>query len=112
MAKESKGLKEFSNKSFLEFLRKYSIIGLALAVVVGGAVNKLTDAIATGLLTPLVSLLLPQDSFKNFSFTVRGSVFQVGLVIDALLNFVIIAFVIYVVVRLLIREDRSARKND
>lgn len=111
MTKETKELKEFSSQGFIKFLRKYSVIGLALAVVIGGAVNKLTDAIATGILTPLISLLLPDNAFKNFVFTINGSVFQIGLVIDALLNFVIIAFVIYLVVRLVIREDSGANND-
>jgi large conductance mechanosensitive channel len=111
MLKDEKKLKEYSGQGFLNFLKKYSIIGLALAVVIGGAVSKLTDAIATGILTPLISLLLPKDSFKNFVFMINGSVFQIGLVIDALLNFIIIAFVIYLVVKLVIKEEREEKKE-
>ncbi len=110
MSKEVKELKEFSTEGFVKFLKKYSVIGLALAVVIGGAVNKLTDAIATGLLTPFVSLLLPKDSFQNLSFTINGSIFQIGLVIDALLNFLIIAFVIYMAVKVLVKEDSDIKK--
>lgn len=107
MSKDVREIKEFTSQGFFKFLKKYSIIGLALAVVIGGAVNKLTDAIATGILTPLISLLLPEDSFKNFVFTINGSIFQIGLVIDALLNFIVIAFVIYLVVRLVIKEEKE-----
>jgi len=111
MTKQEEKLNKLNDQGFLKFLKKYSIIGLALAVVIGGAVSKLTDAIATGILTPLISLLLPDNAFKNFVFVINGSIFQLGLVIDALLNFVIIAFVIYLIVRLIIKEDLGEIKK-
>lgn len=96
--------------SFLAFLRQYSVIGLAIGVVIGTAVNELVQSLVKGVMTPLIGLLVPQQKFQALTFSVRAVEFRVGDVVSSLLHFVIVALLIYVVVKKLLRRDELLKK--
>jgi large conductance mechanosensitive channel len=81
---------------FRKFLMRGNLIDLAVAVVVGVAFNAVVQALVTDIITPLITAA--GGSRKNFSsltVTVGHSVFAYGLVLNALLSFLIIAVVVY-----------------
>lgn len=80
---------------FKEFLFRGNLIELAVAVVIGVAFANLVTAFTSGLITPLLGIFGGQPSFKTLSFTINGSEFLYGNVIDAFLTFLITALVIY-----------------
>ncbi len=96
---------------FRQFLKQYSVIGLAIAVVMGTAVNSLVQAFVQGIVTPFIGLLLPNEKFQNLIVHVRGVDFRFGDVISATLHFVIIALLIYVVVKKLLRQEELLEKK-
>ena len=81
-------------KEFKAFLFRGNVVDLAIAVVIGAAFKSIVDAIAGGLITPLVGLIISKD-FSEMTFTVNGSVFSYGAVINAVITFVIYAAVIF-----------------
>jgi large conductance mechanosensitive channel len=97
--------------SFREFLKQYSVIGLAIGVVMGTAVNALIQSIVQGFVTPLIGLVLPNQSLQKLAFTIRGSEFRIGAIIDATLQFVIVALLIYVVVKKLLKQEELLKKK-
>jgi len=97
--------------SFREFLKQYSVIGLAIGVVMGTAVNQLIQSIVQGFVTPLIGLVLPNQSLQKLAFTLRGSEFRVGAIIDATLQFVIVALIIYIVVKKLLKQEELLKKK-
>jgi len=98
-------------QSFLGFLHQYSVIGLAIGVVMGTAVNSLVQAIVQGLILPLIGLIIPNEGFQKLVFHVRGVDFKVGDVLSSLLQFVIIALLIYIVVNKLLRQEQLLAKK-
>lgn len=96
--------------SFLAFLRQYSVIGLAIGVVIGTAVNELVQSLVKGVMTPLIGLLVPQQKFQALTFSVRAVDFRLGDVVSSLLHFVIVALLIYFVVKKLLRRDELLKK--
>ena len=52
-------------KEFLAFVKKYGVIGLAIAVVIGGKVNTFITATVSDLIMPIVGIFLPQDSWQT-----------------------------------------------
>lgn len=82
---------------FKKFLFRGNVIDLAVAVVIGTAFTAIVTAITTGLITPLVGMIFSRD-FTDMTFTIRGSVFSYGLVIDAVIRFAAIAAVVFFVV--------------
>ena len=81
-------------KDFKAFLMRGNVVDLAVAVVIGAAFSAIVTAVVTGLLTPLIGMIISKD-FTEMTFTVNGSVFSYGLVIDALIKFVAYAAVIF-----------------
>jgi large conductance mechanosensitive channel len=82
---------------FKKFLFRGNVVDLAVAVVVGTAFTAIVTAITQGLITPLVGMIVSKD-FTEMTFTVNGSVFQYGVVIDAVIRFVSVAAVVFFVV--------------
>jgi large conductance mechanosensitive channel len=81
-------------KDFKEFLMRGNVVDLAVAVVIGAAFSAIVSAIATGLITPFVGMIISKD-FSEMTFEINGSVFSYGLVIDAIIKFVSYAAVIF-----------------
>ena len=81
-------------KEFKAFLLRGNVVDLAVAVVIGAAFTAIVTAVATGLITPLVGMIISRD-FSKMTFEINGSVFSYGLVIDAVIKFVVYAAVIF-----------------
>lgn len=86
-------------KEFKEFALKGNAITLAIGVVMGAAFNAIITAIVDGIFTPIVGLLLGGVDLSTAVLTVGGVAFSWGLVIDAMLKFVIVAFALFLVVK-------------
>src|ERR1051326_507026 len=70
-------------KEFMAFLKQYGVIGLAIAVVIGGKANDLVGSIVKGLLMPVVGLIPIGGDWQGWGFDVRGQHFAVGPILSA-----------------------------
>jgi large conductance mechanosensitive channel len=86
-------------KEFKDFAMRGNVMDLAVAVIIGGAFGKIIASLVNDVLMPLIGLLLGGISFSNLSVTVGDAVIAYGLFIQAIVDFVIIAFVIFLLVR-------------
>lgn len=84
---------------------KYQVIGLAIAVVIGGAVNNLVQSIVNDLIMPIVGVITPDGDWKSLVLSIGPISLKIGSFMSALLNFLIVAWVVFVIVKLLIREN-------
>ena len=91
---------------FLQFLKQYSVIGLAIGVIIGSKAGELVKAIVDGLLMPLIGLALPSGDWE----TLVVGPFQIGIVLAALINFTIVAFLIFLFAKMVLREEQVAKK--
>jgi large conductance mechanosensitive channel len=82
---------------FKKFLFRGNVVDLAVAVVIGAAFTGIVTAISTGLITPLVGMIVGKD-FSNMTFEINNSVFSYGLVINAIIQFVSVAAVVFFLV--------------
>lgn len=86
-------------KKFILFVRQQGVIGLAVAFVIGGAIQKVVAAFVTDILNPIVSIFLGQNSdFTKASFSIGRATFLYGDFLTNVMNFLIIAFAIYLLV--------------
>ncbi|AKP67081.1 large conductance mechanosensitive channel protein MscL [Companilactobacillus ginsenosidimutans] len=101
-------------KEFQEFISRGSVVDLAVGVIIGAAFNTLVSALTTYLLNPLIGLLIGRIDLTDMKFTVFGANFLIGDFINALINFLIIMFVVFTIVRLMnkMRRDGSSSKFD
>ena len=83
-------------KEFLAFIKKFKILGLASAFILGLAVNALILSLAQDIITPIIGIFIP--GFDNIA-DIRLGVFGVGNFIAAVINFIIIAIIIFLIVK-------------
>jgi large conductance mechanosensitive channel len=90
---------------FKAFLMKHGVIGLAVAVVIGGAVGKLVTALVNDLVMPIVGAFTPSGDWRQATWTVGSVKFGIGDFAGAVIDFVISSFVIFLLVKNLLKEE-------
>ncbi len=97
-------------KEFVAFLKNYGVIGLAIAVIIGGKANAMVDAVVKELLMPFVGLLLPSGDWRSLAITVGETKFGVGPVLAALVDFLIVALVVFIFAKKVLKEEVVSKK--
>jgi large conductance mechanosensitive channel len=99
-------------KGFKEFILKNNVLALAVAVIVGGAVGKVVSSLATDVIMPLISFVLPSGEWRSAKFVLKEAVgpngkenaVTYGNFFGSVVDFLIIAFVVYMITKALIKE--------
>ncbi|NOT51855.1 MAG: large conductance mechanosensitive channel protein MscL [Chitinophagaceae bacterium] len=86
-------------KEFKEFAMKGNIVDLAVAVVIGGAFGSVVAALTDSLIMPIISMILGKGGVSDLSFTVNNTVFPIGVFLQAVINFILIAFVLFLIIK-------------
>jgi large conductance mechanosensitive channel len=81
-------------KEFREFITRGNVIDLAVAVIIGLAFTGIINAIVSGLITPLIGMIGGND-FSDLDFRINGSTFEYGEVINAVIQFLLIAAAVF-----------------
>lgn len=102
--------KSFTSDLF-EFLREYSVIGLAIGVIVAQISKDVVDAVVNGLFTPLIKIIVPGESFQNMAFYARGVKFDIGSIISALLTFFIVLIILYILIKKILKKEDLLKKR-
>ena len=82
-------------RDFKAFILRGNVIDLAIAVVIGAAFADVVKAVVSGLITPLIAIPGDSSSLAAMRFSVSKSEFLYGAVLDALVNFLLIAAVLF-----------------
>lgn len=94
---------------FKEFLRQHNVVGLAVAVVIGGAVGKLVTALVSDLIMPILGVVTPSGNWREAVLQVGPIKFGAGDFIGALIDFVIIAAVVFLIVKTVIKDEPAKK---
>lgn len=89
---------------FKAFLLKQNVVALAIAVVVGTALNKLITSVVEGLIMPFVGALSPANAWEKATLDIGPVKLGVGMLAAALLNFLIVAFVAWRMAKFFIKD--------
>jgi large conductance mechanosensitive channel len=92
---------------FKKFAMKGNVIDLAVGVVIGGAFGKIVSSLVEDLIMPLIGLLLGGVDFSNLSYTFGDTVIKYGQFIQTVVDFFIIAFSIFLFIRLISRFKKK-----
>jgi large conductance mechanosensitive channel len=97
-------------RDFVDFLKSYGVVGLAIAVIIGGKLNELISSVVNDLLVPLI--LQPAlkaaavDDIRKLS---AGGVLY-GKVLGAGIDFLIVALLVFLFAKLVLKEEKVAKK--
>ena len=88
-------------KDFRNFLMKENFVALALAVVLGAAVGKVVQAVVDDFIMPIIGAITPSGDWQKATWNVGSLKFGVGDFLSVLINFIIIALVVWRIAKLL-----------
>ena len=86
-------------KEFKDFVMRGNVLDLAVAVIIGGAFGKIIASLVADILMPLIGLVMGGVDFSALSFAVGDAVVAYGAFIQAIVDFIVIAFVIFMIVK-------------
>lgn len=94
-------------REFKTFLNRGNVLDLAVGVIIGGAFKSITDSLTNDILMPLLGLLVDRVSFSDLTLTVGSATIAYGSFVEAVLNFVIMAFAVFCIVKAFNRLHRK-----
>jgi large conductance mechanosensitive channel len=80
---------------FRKFLLRGNVVDLAVGIVIGAAFSRVVSSIVAGLITPIIAAIGGQPNFSALHFTINGSQFHYGIVVNAILSFLIVATAVF-----------------
>ncbi len=98
-------------KGFIEFVRTQGVVGLAVGFILGGAISDLVKSLIDNIINPLLGLLLNQaKGLTEATLMIGGTSLKYGALINTMINFLVIAMVVYFGVKKL-GLDKLDRKD-
>ncbi|HEU4387645.1 MAG TPA: large conductance mechanosensitive channel protein MscL [Blastocatellia bacterium] len=100
-------------RGFREFAFKGNVIDLAIGVIIGAAFGKIIDSLVKHIIMPLVSLVIPgEHGYLDWKLVVRGKEVPYGLFIGEVVNFLVIALVLYLFIVKLLGWMMKSRQEE
>ncbi|GAD15638.1 large-conductance mechanosensitive channel protein MscL [Lentilactobacillus otakiensis] len=88
-------------KEFKEFIARGNVIDLAVGVIIGGAFTGIVTSLTNNLINPLIGIFLGRMDLSNLVIKVGDATFRYGAFINSLINFIIVAFVVFILIKLI-----------
>src|SRR3989338_8288977 len=95
---------------FKEFLNEYKVTGLAVAFIIGAAATTLVKSLVDNIIMPLITPFVPGGAWQTAIFSIGPVIISWGAFLAAVINFIIIAFVVFIIVQWVLREEKVAKK--
>ncbi len=86
-------------KEFRDFINRGSVVDLAIAVIIGGAFGAIVTSLVNDIIMPLIGVIIGGLDFAALSIQVGEAMIMYGSFVQAIVNFLIIAFVLFLIVR-------------
>lgn len=86
-------------KEFKQFISRGNVIDLAVGVIIGSAFTAIVQSLVNNLINPLIGLFVGKIDLSNLVLKVGDATFKYGSFINAVINFLIISFVIFLIVK-------------
>jgi len=97
-------------KEFMDFLYEYKVIGLAIAFIIGVAATQLIQSFVNNILMPIITFFIPGGEWQTATVTIGPIVITWGKFLGDLIYFVIVAFVVFIIAKKVLKEDKVTKK--
>lgn len=95
---------------FRTFLEEYKVVGLAIAFIMGAAITTLVQSLVNNIIMPIITPFIPGGGWQEATLSLGPVVMNWGAFLGALLNFVILAFVVFMIAKWVLKEDKVNKK--
>ena len=101
-------------REFKEFIKRGNVVDLAVGVIIGSAFGAIVSSLVDNILTPLLGLVIGGVDFSNLSITVGDASIKYGAFIQSVIDFLIVAFCIFLFVKAInkLTNIRKKEKED
>lgn len=101
-----------TTRGFLDFLRSQGVVGLAVGFILGGAVSQLVQALVNDIINPILSIALgAAENFQDRTLEIGSIVIKWGHFLNILINFIVVAAVVYLGYKLLQLDKIDKKKT-
>lgn len=94
---------------FVDFLMKYQVIGLAVAFIIGAAATKMVTAMVSDIIMPIIAVLVPGGEWRTAVLEIGPIKFLVGDFVGAVIDFIIVALVVFLIVKFVMKGDTTKK---
>ena len=98
-------------KEFKEFLMRGNIIELAVSVIIGGAFKAIVDSLVKDIISPIIAMVANTGDIAAVSFRLGSAQIGIGAFIAAIINFVIVGAVLFLIVKTMNKAVELAKGN-
>ena len=103
-------MKKFMEE-FKQFIARGNVMDMAVGVIIGGAFSTITTSLINDVIMPLLGIFTGSISFSTLTLTINGAVIAYGNFIQAVLNFLVMAFVVFCMIKTLNRFHRKKEET-
>ena len=98
-------------KEFRDFIMRGDVLDLAVGVIVGGAFTSVVTSLTKNLINPIISMFAGKTDLSGLYFTLFNAKFKYGNFLNDVINFLIVAFVVFLLVKA-VNRIMPAKKSD
>lgn len=95
---------------FKEFLKEYKVIGLAVALIIGLASVALVNSVVNNLIMPIITPFIPGGGWQTATLKIGPIIIGWGALVGAIINFIVIAFVVFLISKYALKEEKVTKK--
>lgn len=99
-------------EEFKKFIARGNVIDLAVGVIIGGAFGKIVSSLVNDILMPIIGIIIGGVDFSNLSIKVGGAKIAYGMFIQNIIDFLIIAFCVFIFVKIINKLSSFAKTEE
>jgi len=99
-----------SKGEFMAFMKQYGVIGMAVGIVIGGAVSKFVTALVADVAMPIIGIFVPGGNWREAVWSIGNFQLKWGDLLGALIDFLVIAYIIFFFSKKILKEEEVAKK--
>ena len=98
-------------KEFGAFVARGNVLDMAVGIIIGGAFTAIISSLVEHIFTPLIGMILGGIDFAGINVTVGSAVLQIGMFLNAVITFILTAFVLFLVIKAINKAREKAEKK-
>ena len=84
---------------FKDFINKGDVVTIAVGLIMALYFQKIVEALLDGVINPIIAAIFGESSFAEIGFDIGDAFISIGLVIDAIISFVVVAFILFLLIK-------------
>ena len=98
-------------KEFKEFISRGNVMDMAVGIIIGGAFTAIVSSLVADIITPIIGMLMGGIDFSSLAVTVGSANLTYGNVIQAIINFLLVAWVLFMIVKAMNKMKRKEEEK-